>query len=73
MKVREITQDVKTGPDLRWQSQALLALQEAAEMMIVELLEDSNLLAIHTHRKTIMQKDVVLVKKIRGRYELYLR
>ena len=42
-------------------------------MIMVELLEDVNLLAIYTYRKTVIPRDVALVKKIRSRYELYLR
>jgi histone H3/H4 len=38
-------QDFKT--DLRFQSHAILALQEAAEAYLVGLFEDTNLCAIH--------------------------
>ena len=62
--VREITQDIKTG--LRFQSAALLCLQEATEVYLVSLLEDSNLCAIHTRRVTIMPKDIQLARRIRG-------
>src|SRR5580692_3529859 len=40
-------------PPLRWQGQAVLALQEAAEAMLVSLFEDANLCAIHGKRVTI--------------------
>ena len=43
--VREIAQDFKT--DLCFQSQAILALQEAAEAFLVGLFEDTNLCTIH--------------------------
>ncbi|KAF6251374.1 histone H3.1-like protein [Scenedesmus sp. NREL 46B-D3] len=46
--VREIAQDFKT--DLRFQSSAVLALQEAAEAYLVGLFEDTNLCAIHAKR-----------------------
>jgi histone H3 len=46
--VREIAQDYKT--DLRFQSSAVLALQEAAEAYLVGLFEDTNLCAIHAKR-----------------------
>ncbi|CAN6707520.1 unnamed protein product [Malus baccata var. baccata] len=46
--VREIAQDFKT--DLRFQSHAVLALQEAAEAYLVGLFEDTNLCAIHAKR-----------------------
>ena len=62
--VREITQDFKG--DLRCQSLAVLALQEAAEAYLVSLFEDTNLCAIHAKRVTIMPKDMVLARRIRG-------
>jgi len=61
--VREIAQDFKT--DLRFQSTAIMALQEAAESYLVGLLEDTNLLAKHAKRVTIMPKDVQLAQRIR--------
>lgn len=62
--VREIAQDFKN--DLRFQSTAILALQEAAEAYLVGLFEDSNLCAIHAKRVTIMPKDMQLAMRIRG-------
>eukprot|EP00441_Pelagodinium_beii_P032225 CAMPEP_0197638332 /NCGR_PEP_ID=MMETSP1338-20131121/13294_1 /TAXON_ID=43686 ORGANISM="Pelagodinium beii, Strain RCC1491" /NCGR_SAMPLE_ID=MMETSP1338 /ASSEMBLY_ACC=CAM_ASM_000754 /LENGTH=131 /DNA_ID=CAMNT_0043210887 /DNA_START=85 /DNA_END=480 /DNA_ORIENTATION=- len=62
--VREIAQDVKT--DLKFQSQAVLALQEAAEAYLVGLFEDTNLCAIHAKRVTIMPKDIQLARRLRG-------
>ena len=62
--VREITQDFKN--DWRFQSHALMALQEAAEAYLVALFEDTNLCAIHAKRVTIMPKDIQLARRIRG-------
>ncbi|XP_045066025.1 uncharacterized protein LOC121534671 [Coregonus clupeaformis] len=62
--VREITQDFKT--DLRFQSSAVMALQEASEAYLVGLFEDTNLCAIHAKRVTIMPKDIQLARRIRG-------
>jgi histone H3 len=62
--VREIAQDFKT--DLRFQSSAIAALQEASEAYLVGLFEDSNLCAIHAKRVTIMPKDIQLARRIRG-------
>lgn len=62
--VREIAQDFKT--DLRFQGQAILALQEASEYYLVGLFDDTNLCAIHAKRVTIMPKDIQLARKIRG-------
>lgn len=62
--VREISNDFKA--ELRFHSQALLALQEAAEAYLVGLFEDTNLCAIHAKRVTIMPKDLQLARRIRG-------
>ena len=62
--VREIAQDIKT--DLRFQSAAILCLQEATEAYLVGLLDDANLCAIHARRVTIMPKDIQLARRIRG-------
>ncbi|KAJ6704741.1 hypothetical protein OIU79_009620 [Salix purpurea] len=52
--------------DLRFQSSAVAALQEAAEAYLVGLFEDTNLCAIHAKRVTIMPKDIQLARRIRG-------
>ncbi|KAI8994853.1 histone H3 [Pilobolus umbonatus] len=65
--VREIAQDFKT--DLRFQSSAIGALQEASEAYLVSLFEDTNLAAIHAKRVTIQPKDIQLARRLRG--ELY--
>lgn len=62
--VRELAQDFRS--DLRFQSSAVLALQEAAEAYLVTLFEDTNLCAIHAKRVTIMPKDIQLARRIRG-------
>ncbi|KAI1129597.1 histone-fold-containing protein [Nemania abortiva] len=65
--VREIALSLRPRDEgMRWQSQAILALQEAAEAFLVHLFEDSNLCAIHAKRVTIMQKDIQLARRIRG-------
>jgi histone H3 len=50
--VREIASDYKS--DLRFQSAAIAALQEATESYLVGLFEDTNLCSIHAKRVTIM-------------------
>lgn len=62
--VREIAQDYKV--DIRFQSSAMLALQEASEAYFVGLMEDTNMCAIHAKRVTIMPKDMQLARRIRG-------
>ncbi|XP_072802048.1 histone H3.3A-like isoform X2 [Vicugna pacos] len=56
--VREIAQDFKT--DLRFQSAAIGALQEASEAYLVGLSEDTNLCAVPAKCVTIMPKDIQL-------------
>ena len=60
--VREVAQDFKM--DLRFQSAAILALQEAAEQFLVMLFESVNLCAIHRNRQTIAPKDFNLVRQL---------
>lgn len=62
--VKDIAYD--SNSDLRFQSSALLALQEAVEAYLVGLFEDTNMCAIHAKRVTIMVKDVKLARRIRG-------
>lgn len=54
------------GGGLRFESQALVALQEAAEEYIVGLFEDANLCAMHAKRVTVMPRDMQLSRRIRG-------
>ena len=71
---------------VRFQSTAIAALQEAAENFIVGLFEDIYLLAIHAKRVTVMLRDIRLALRIRedhyhwritpedtARYELHNR
>ena len=73
--VREIAQQMNpnglewgrlVGSEIRFQSTAILALQEAAEAYLVGLFEDTNLCAIHAKRVTILPKDMLLARRIRG-------
>ncbi|CAH3159943.1 unnamed protein product [Porites lobata] len=59
--VREIAQDFKT--DLRFQSSAVMALQEASEAYLVGLFEDTNLCAIHAKPKSPAKKKPAAPKK----------
>jgi histone H3 len=64
--VREVAQDFRG--DLRFQTSAVLALQEATEAFLVGILQDTNLMCIHANRVTIMLKDLSLARRIRGDY-----
>lgn len=71
--VREIVQDMELN--LHFQSTAVMALQEASEAYIVDLLGDANLCAIHAKRVTLMPRDIELARRIRGddiRYKSYI-
>ena len=63
--VRELAQDLGKMA-IRFQSGAIMALQEASEAYLVGLLEDANLCAVHAKRVTIMPKDTQLACRIRG-------
>ena len=56
-----------SGKEYRWQARALFALQQAAEAYMAAYLCDTNLLAIHAKQTTIMDKDMMLVQRMRGR------
>ena len=62
--VRSITGSI--DHDLRFQAQALLALQESTEAYLVGIFEDANLCCIHANRVTVMKKDMDLARRIRG-------
>jgi len=66
--VREIMSDT-LKKDLRIQSTALMALQEASEAFLVGIFQDTNDLANHAKRITIKPKDMQLARRIRG--EIY--
>ncbi|KAI2645617.1 Histone H2B [Labeo rohita] len=59
--VREIAQDFKT--DLRFQSSAVMALQEASEAYLVGLFEDTNLCAIHAKRFVVNGRTLIVVSE----------
>jgi len=52
--------------DLRFQSTALLALQEAAEAFLIERFNDAQVCAIHTKRITVMIEDMELACYMKG-------
>ena len=68
--VRELANDMvsmgKFPNGIRWQSTAVIALQEALEAYLVHLFEDSNITAIHAKRVTVMVKDIQVTRRVRG-------
>ena len=73
--VRTILRDCEdTMPGVnsfRMQALAVLALQEAAEAYLVNLMEDANLCALHAKRVTLQVKDMQLAMRIRGDKKLF--
>jgi histone H3 len=61
--VCEIAQDYIS--DLRFQSHAICALQEASKAYLIDLFGDTNLCSIQAKRVTIFPKDMQLVRRIR--------
>ena len=55
--VREVATNVAGNRDIRFQSAAIKALQEASEAFLVGLFEDVYLCALHAKRVTIMPKE----------------
>ena len=51
---------------VRFQSTAIAALQEAAENFIIGLFKYVNLLTVHAKRVTVMLRDIRLELRIRG-------
>lgn len=64
--VRELAQDMNIIRDLRFQSSAILALQEAAESFLIQVFSDTNLCALHAKRVTITPKDMQLARRLAG-------
>lgn len=60
--VREIAGEGRCS--LRFQSTAILALQEAAESYLVKVFEDTQLCALHAKRVTIQPKDMQLAIRL---------
>jgi histone H3 len=62
--VKEILQDYKD--DFLVSKEAFSCLQESAEMFLVNLLEDTQLAAIHAKRITIKPVDMQFARRLRG-------
>lgn len=62
--VQEVAQELAPH-GVRFQSAALMALQEAAEIYLVQFLEDSYSCALHARRVTLLPRDMALVQFLR--------
>ncbi|KAE9412855.1 hypothetical protein Angca_002902, partial [Angiostrongylus cantonensis] len=56
--VRKVAQDYRA--DVRFQSSAVMTLQEASGAYLVGLFEDTNLCTVHAKRVTVMAKNIQL-------------
>jgi len=67
---REICDERKIG--VRWQRIALEYLQEAAEDFLIEFFQESYICAAHAKRVTLMEKDFIVLRRLRFRYSKLL-
>jgi histone H3 len=67
--VKEISEEFRE--DLRWKATAVEALREAASSYLTGLFADMNLCAVHGGRVTVMGKDLLLARRIRGETDPY--
>lgn len=63
--VKETVQNTRKQP-FRMQAAAIEALREAASAYMVGFFEDTNLVAIHCKRVTILPRDIHLVSRVRA-------
>ena len=63
--VREVAWTLDKSKTLRFQSTALLALQEAAESFLCNMFSQVNHIAIHGRRVTIQARDIRLWRRLR--------
>jgi histone H3 len=69
----EILQGCRRHSDvLQCEAAAIGGLQEAAEAYIIEIMEETNDMAIHGGRVTIQARDMRLVRKHRRRTEPWM-
>ena len=67
MLTKEELKKGKSNPcPLRRQKKAVDALHEGVEAFMVGIMEDANLLAVHTQRVTVQPWDIQLARRIRG-------
>ena len=62
--VKEVCRNLFNNVDYRFQSTAVLALQEAAEGFLVSMFDDVNCIAIHGKRITIYKTDIQLWRRL---------
>lgn len=58
--------------DMKWQRTALECIQEAAEDFLIEFFQDAYICAAHAHRVTLMDKDLIVLRRLRYRFSKIL-
>ncbi len=61
-----LVREIARNANVRFQSTAILALQEASEAYLVGLFQEANVCAILSKRVCIVPKDMFLARRIRG-------
>jgi histone H3/H4 len=64
--VRELAQKNFFVENYRFRANAITVLQEATEAYMVQVMQDTNLCALHAKRVTILPRDMKLALRIRG-------
>ena len=54
------------APSLRWTALGLGALHEGVEAYLIGVFENAYLCTLHARRKTLLPRDIDLVRRIRG-------
>ncbi|KAJ1355245.1 hypothetical protein KIN20_012576 [Parelaphostrongylus tenuis] len=65
-KLLQVLNKRNINDEITWQADALLDLQEATEVHLTCLFEDTTLVAIHARYVTIEPKDMQIVRRLRG-------
>ncbi|KAH7281106.1 hypothetical protein KP509_36G030100 [Ceratopteris richardii] len=55
--------------NVKWKTQALLCLQEAANDFAIDFINDAYLCVAHCHRVTLMAKNYVVVSRLKYKFE----
>lgn len=66
--VREIMQQEARSSDLKVTREALMAIQESAELYLTFFFQDANRIAVHAKRVTLMPKDMQLIFQLRNNW-----
>ncbi|XP_051156836.1 uncharacterized protein LOC127278925 [Leptopilina boulardi] len=72
--IKDIMDDILPRTKIRrFQVEAIEALREAAEIYIVQFYEQAVVLAYFANRETLMQRDMVMLRFLRGRNDVINR